>query len=98
MCLNLDTLQDVQNGIFLQLLLNNRSFILGCVFQMLQIFSNQAKPNIQSFLGCMAFIKMWLGQSLDIDEMDKNDGLPPEKWIVMAKEAVKRVYSCANGQ
>lgn len=65
---------------------------------MLQIFSNQAKPTVQSFLGCMAFIKMWLGQSLDIDEMDKNDGLPPEKWIVMAKEAVKRVYSCANDQ
>uniref|UniRef100_K1PRM0 Integrator complex subunit 9 n=1 Tax=Magallana gigas TaxID=29159 RepID=K1PRM0_MAGGI len=65
---------------------------------MLQIFSNQAKPTVQSFLGCMAFIEMWLGQSLDTNEMDKNDGLPPEKWIMMAKEAVKRVYSCANDQ
>lgn len=73
-------------------------FILVCVLQMVQIFSNQARPTIQSFLGCMAFIEMWLGQSLDINEMDKNDGLPPDKWIVMAKEAVRKVYNCANGQ
>lgn len=66
--------------------------------KMVQIFSNQARPTIQSFLGCMAFIEMWLGQSLDINEMDKNDGLPPDKWIVMAKEAVRKVYNCANVQ
>lgn len=46
----------------------------------------------------MVFIEMWLGQFLDIDEMDKNDGFFLEKWIVMVKEVVKRVYSCVNGQ
>ena len=46
----------------------------------------------------MAFVEVWLQQSFNTEEMDRNDGLPPEKWIEMAKEAVKRVYSCANGQ
>ncbi|XP_061164855.1 uncharacterized protein LOC133173822 [Saccostrea echinata] len=66
--------------------------------KMIKTFSSQSKPSLSSFLGCMAFIEFWLLQSKDLSEMDLNDGLPPEGWIEMAKEAVKKVYTCANEQ